>query len=449
MALATSSSSPSTVLLSLPHSRRPSGVRFHSTKVALETEGESSSQACERVTKVGAVANIGLCVLKAAGGAASGSSAMLADAFHSLGDLVSDAVTLASLRYSRESPSEAFPFGKGKVESLGALSVALLLVGTAGGIAQMSLVAISAPMGVPVITGSAALVCAGISVVVKELLYHATVSVGRRARSQVTVANAHHHRSDALSSVVALGGIAGNMSGIAWLDPVGGIVVAGMIFKTGCEIGWDALCVLTDKSADIDEGLLEAIHTACADNNVKIPGKMQCRQMGPFLSLYLTLHVKSTLSVSAASQLSLKIKTSIMTQREEVQSCFITVLPLGEGGGSMVPHDRLKTEVLAVIDQRCPLIHSVTHFTPHYLSGNVTVNLEVTMDPMAVTTIKEAAAVARAAERSIKEDIPSIKHVDVHLELRGLSKNCEVFERLPEEDKEAKAREATEAMAGA
>eukprot|EP00754_Rhynchopus_humris_P038929 Rhum_TRINITY_DN21558_c0_g1::Rhum_TRINITY_DN21558_c0_g1_i1::g.174260::m.174260 len=394
------------------------------------TSAESAA-ACERVTKVGAVANVALCGLKGAAGVASGSSAMVADAFHSLGDLVSDGVTLAAIRYSRAEPDDEYPFGKGKVESLGALCVSGLLVGTGLGIGASAWQALMSPVGCVVMTNSAALLCGVASVLVKEWLYRATVKAGKEAGSSVTVANAHHHRSDAFSSVVAVVGIAGNMCGLPWLDPLAGAGVACMILKTGGEIGLDAVRDLTDRSPEQDPELLDLVERVCREHGVKTSrSAVATRQMGPFVSLYMPIYVKATISISNAAKLSTLVRSDILRQSEAVQSCFITTYPQVRSSESAAAQDHsalpayeaVKQDVLKVLEDH-PLVQSVTHFTPHYLGGHVSINLEVTMGPE-VETIAQAATVARSAEKAIVASISYVNHTDIHLELRGLHRRC-------------------------
>ena len=394
--------------------------RYHATQ-------RTPVEACQFVTKLGAAANIALCGLKGAAGAASGSSVMIADAFHSLGDLISDGVTLAAIKYSRAPPTAAYPFGKGKFESLGALAVAGLLVGTSGGIAIGSISALASSTGATVtILGPATLSVAVVSIVVKEALYQITLKAGTEARSTVTIANAWHHRSDALSSVVAVVGIAGNMIGYSWLDPMTSIIVAGMIGKTGFEIGWDAIQDLTDVSAE-DEEVTAIIAKVCSHNNVKFEScEVKMRKMGPFQSVILPIYVQSTMSVSSAATLAERVKLEILKEAESVQSVYMSVLPRQANrteGSDASSHPALLRQEIEAILVTVPEIVSISHFTAHYLAGRLTVNIEVVMDFSVVITTQDAVTVARKAEALIKT-IDGVDHADVHLELREVKKSC-------------------------
>lgn len=168
----------------------------------------------------------------------------MADAVHSLSDLLSDGVTLYTMELSRRPHDTTQPYGYGRVETMGALAVSSLLVATGAGIGLHSLdtlralaagqLTLDGPMWVAV--GAAAL-----SLVAKEALYHVTRRAGERAHSKVMLANAWHHRSDAASSAIAIVGASGSMvgGGAVMLDPVAGMLVSALIINTGCQIGRD------------------------------------------------------------------------------------------------------------------------------------------------------------------------------------------------------------------
>jgi cation diffusion facilitator family transporter len=171
---------------------------------------------------------------KAAAGYFGNSTALIADAAHSLGDLFSDFVTLATHKIARKSPagSSTFSYGFGKFEAIGSASVALMLLSSGAGVAYHSILQVfSETAGVPT---STALYVAAASVIVKEVLYQATMIIAKQQQSSVLMANAWHHRSDALSSILACIGVAGQMLGVPKLDAVAGFAVAAVIIRAGC-----------------------------------------------------------------------------------------------------------------------------------------------------------------------------------------------------------------------
>ena len=155
-----------------------------------------------RITKVGAAVNGGLALAKGVAGYAAGSSALVADAGHSLSDLFSDACTLWALDQARRPATSVHPYGRGKYEAVGASATAAMVVSTGLGIgfhAATSLydIILSAPPQVDPVTMSIAGAAACVGVLAKEWLYRETMRIGVEIRSPALIANAWHHRSDA------------------------------------------------------------------------------------------------------------------------------------------------------------------------------------------------------------------------------------------------------------
>eukprot|EP01010_Urceolus_cornutus_P001077 NODE_1590_length_831_cov_285.604859_g1233_i0.p1 GENE.NODE_1590_length_831_cov_285.604859_g1233_i0~~NODE_1590_length_831_cov_285.604859_g1233_i0.p1 ORF type:complete len:208 (-),score=46.61 NODE_1590_length_831_cov_285.604859_g1233_i0:60-683(-) len=157
-----------------------------------------------------------------------------------------------------------------------------------------------------------ALVVAVVSILTKELLYQMTLHVGKAASSPVTIANAHHHRSDAMSSVVALVGIGGAQLGCPWADPLAGLVVTCFIWKTSLDIGRDALSDLSDACPDL-ETITPSVHRAVAEvEGAVVFRALRARRMGPFVALSLDLHVQPTLTVAQAAAVEMRVRDRIL-----------------------------------------------------------------------------------------------------------------------------------------
>ncbi|GMM36967.1 Mmt1 protein [Saccharomycopsis crataegensis] len=213
-----------------------------------------------RITVIGLLTNVGMAVAKGVGGVMFHSQALLADAAHSISDLVSDFLTLFTISFSSRHPDSLFPNGYGKIESLGSLSVSSLLLVAGVSIGYSSLVQILGPMVPASIIEvihhyqelfhihsssghshahahatdiNAAWIAAG-SIAVKEWLYQATKKVAIERNSNVLLANAWHHRVDSLTSIAALITITGGIYfNVSWLDPLGGLLVSLLIIKAG------------------------------------------------------------------------------------------------------------------------------------------------------------------------------------------------------------------------
>lgn len=204
-----------------------------------------------RVTLMGSVVNVILLVFKFIAGILGGSAAMIADAVHSLSDFLTDIVVIAFVRISSKPEDEDHDYGHGKYETLATsiIGLALLMVGLYifyNGARQIWDVMHGAEIEQP---GLVALIAAIVSILLKEWTYRFTVSVGKKVESQAVIANAWHHRSDALSSIGTAIGIGGAIflgKGWAVLDPIAALVVSVFIVKT-------ALGLLSTSSGELLE----------------------------------------------------------------------------------------------------------------------------------------------------------------------------------------------------
>ena len=204
-----------------------------------------------RVTLMGSVVNVILLVFKFIAGILGGSAAMIADAVHSLSDFLTDIIVIAFVRISSKPEDEDHDYGHGKYETLATsiIGLALLMVGLYifyNGARQIWDVMHGAEIEQP---GLVALIAAIVSILLKEWTYRFTVSVGKKVESPAVIANAWHHRSDALSSIGTAIGIGGAIllgKGWAVLDPVVALVVSVFIVKT-------ALGLLSTSSGELLE----------------------------------------------------------------------------------------------------------------------------------------------------------------------------------------------------
>ncbi|KAF2271144.1 hypothetical protein CC78DRAFT_450448 [Lojkania enalia] len=226
-----------------------------------------------RITRIGLYVNLGMAVGKGIGGYVF--HTLIADAIHSLTDLVSDIMTLATVSWSLKPPSEQFPSGYGKVESLGSLGVSGILLG--GGIMMgwAAIIALCQQFFPEAAEAAAhwgllphshghshnqtdlgpninAAWLAGGSIVIKEWLYRATLKIAKERKSSVLASNAYHHRVDSLTALVALLMIAGSnvLNNAQWLDPIGGLVISLMVVQAGWGNTKAALLELADVGVD-------------------------------------------------------------------------------------------------------------------------------------------------------------------------------------------------------
>ena len=236
---------------------------------------KSRNQRITNVTLWGAIANLLLTLVKFLAGIFGKSAAMTADAVHSLTDLISDAVVLVMVKISSKGKDKSHDYGHGKFETLATLVVSLLLLVVGVGLMSKGIESIRFVIGGGTIEKPSmiALWAAVISIAVKEILYQWTARVGKAVESQAVVANAWHHRSDALSSVGSLVGIGGAiLLGGKWtvLDPIVGCIISIVIIVVAVKISIPALNELTDASLsdEIENQIMSIIQSVEKVENV-------------------------------------------------------------------------------------------------------------------------------------------------------------------------------------
>lgn len=249
-----------------------------------------------RVTLDGALVNALLAAGKLAAGVFGRSSALVADAAHSLSDLATDAAVVLFVRVSSRPPDEDHDFGHGKFETFAAFLVSLALFAVAAGLlrdgALRILRACREPGALPS-PAPVAVAAAAASVVVKELLYRSTRRVGERLHAPSVVANAWHHRSDALSSVGALLGTGGAVllgPRAAVLDPLAGIAVAVLVGVSAWRLAAPAVGELLEKSLpkEVED---EITRLAFADPAIRSTHALRTRRIGAGIAVEIHVRV--------------------------------------------------------------------------------------------------------------------------------------------------------------
>lgn len=257
-----------------------------------------------RVTIAGSIINILLLAFKFAAGILGHSAAMIADAIHSLTDFVTDAIVLVFVRLGSKPTDRDHDYGHGKYETLASaiIGVSLLVVGMMicySGVTKTYHAMCGEPLQQP---GFIALAAAVASVVLKEWAYRFTVRVGRRSHSEAVVANAWHHRSDALSSVGTTVGIGGAIIlGEKWavLDPLTAIVVSFFIMKAAWSVLSKAVDELTDGSLPKEtEDEIEKI--VSEDNDVSVVHNLCTRRIGNRIAIEMHVRMPGETSLYVA-----------------------------------------------------------------------------------------------------------------------------------------------------
>jgi len=280
-----------------------------------------------RVTVVGMVINVALIILKLIGGIIGVSAAMIADAFHSASDFLTDIGVIVGLKFLAKPPDSSHAYGHGRVEIVISFIMGLVIIFTGFGIFRNGGHSIlHSSQGVyPKMPGLIALVMGILSILSKEALFWYTRFVARRVGSRSIEANAWHHRSDAFSSVGTVLGIGGAIVlGDRWtvLDPAAAVFVSLLIIKVGGDICWSAFRELSDESlsTEVRNSLEQAIKDV---EGVKGFHYLRTRSLGRYVTVDAHILVNPELSVRTGHSIAHKTEDAI---RQAVRNvAFVTI----------------------------------------------------------------------------------------------------------------------------
>jgi cation diffusion facilitator family transporter len=262
-----------------------------------------------KITLIGLFTNLFLAIIKFLAGTWGQSQVLIADAAHSLSDLLSDFIVLIGIKYSRKPQDECHQFGHGKFETLASLSIAVFLIFVAYGIGRSAIeVLYSKEYFVP---NYLPLLAAILSIIIKEALFQFTYRQGVKIKSEILKVNAWHHRTDALSSLAALIGVAGAMFGYPILDAIAALVVAVFILKVGIDFGRKALDELLERAvpSELQNNIAEA---AMNCSGVKSYHRLRTRKVGPQVFVDIHIQVDPSLTVLQGHEIAGCVKHSII-----------------------------------------------------------------------------------------------------------------------------------------
>lgn len=278
----------------------------------------------KKISIISLISNSMLALIKIFIGFFASSTALIADGFHSVSDMASTIIVMISIKFSETPADKNHPYGHEKAEALGTNILAVILILTAVFLGRDAFLTILG--GNIAEPGSWALAAAFVSIIVKELLYRYTIKIGEEINSKGLIADAHHHRSDAFSSIAALIGIGGAKLGFRFLDPLAGLVVAFLILKVGYEIMRDTSYELMDGRPDrekIDEirEMADSIEGVVGIEDIKL------RSYGPNYIVDLKIVVPDQLSVAEGHRIACQVENKIIDHSEDVKDVMVHVDP--------------------------------------------------------------------------------------------------------------------------
>ena len=279
-----------------------------------------------RVSRISIFVNLLLSALKLAAGLVSHSGAMISDAVHSASDVFSTVIVIIGMKLSGKASDREHPYGHERMECVAAIILAIVLLITGLFIGQESVQKIMSGGETLAVPGLPALFAALLSILVKELMFQYTRRSALQVDSPALMADAWHHRSDALSSVGALIGIAGARMGIAVLDPLAGLVICVFIAKAAYDIFMDAINKMVDHSCD------EATELAIRDCALQHPqvervDLLRTREFGNRIYIEMEIAVDGNLPLTQAHDIAERVHDEIEQRYPVVKHITIHINP--------------------------------------------------------------------------------------------------------------------------
>ncbi len=335
---------------------------------------ELRTKASQKITIVGAIVDFLLAIFKVTVGIVGSSGALIADGIHSFSDLLSDGMVFYAAKHSAEEADEEHPYGHERFETVATLGLAIILSIIGTGIIFDAFDRLSNPSELS--HSTLLLSVAALSIFSKEVLYWYTLKVAKTYKSEMLKANAWHHRSDALTSIVVFIGILGSLNGYLYLDGVAAIVVGLMVIYIAWELGTGATKELVDTSIDAAqvEQLRNAIGQIGGVNNVH---SLRTRKIGHRISADVHVQVDPFISVSEGHIITVSVERVAKDCLEDLHDVTVHIDP--EDDETSAPCENLpeRAQALGILNKalfnnKCD--GEIKRIQLHYLDGQIHVD---------------------------------------------------------------------------
>ncbi len=349
------------------------------------------SKESQKVTVVGALIDFILSIIKIVLGFIGQSSALVADGVHSFSDLLTDWVTWYAAKISGDAPDADHPYGHERFETVATLGISIFLaiVGTIiifDGFERFS-------NSNELRFENWLIAAAALSILTKEYLYWYTLKVAKNIKSDLLRANAWHHRTDALSSIVVVIGIIGAANGYFFLDSVAAMIVGVLIIYIGWQLGFEATKELVDTSIDQED--IKELHLALSEiKGVKSVHTLRTRKVGHKKTADVHVQVNPFLSVSEGHIISVSVERVAKECIEELDDVTVHIDPENDEEKEDAPYKDLpeRTQALKIISQSLKLENvnlEVEKTQLHYLDGEILVDFYLSMDHLKNKSTKQ------------------------------------------------------------
>jgi len=337
-------------------------------------------QEVRKVTLIGSAIDFILGVVKIIVGWLANSQALIADGVHSFSDLLTDFLVLYAAKHSHKAADEEHPYGHGRIETLATVGLGVILIVIACGIAYDSVRRINKPE-LLLELGGLALMIAVLSIISKEWIYRYTVAAARRLHSDMLLANAWHSRSDAISSIVVVIGIAGAMHGYPYLDAVAAVAVAVMIAKIGASLVRSSSQELIDRALDKDESNVIRAHILKV-KGVRSLHMLRSRKSAGDAFIDVHIQVDPRLSVSEGHQIGEAVRRRLLDSVDVVSDVTVHIDPENDESGSSSDNLPYREKVIEELKRCWPQlpVSLLDDVTLHYLAGEIYLELDLPIE---------------------------------------------------------------------
>ena len=290
---------------------------------------KDGTQIAMHVSAVSIFLNLLLSVFKLSAGIFAHSGAMISDSVHSASDVFSTFVVIIGVHLADKKSDKEHPYGHERMECVASIILSALLMATGIAIGITGIKNLTGQNGQPMIPGALALFAAVLSIALKEWMYWYTKATARKIHSGALMADAWHHRSDALSSIGALIGIAGARMGLPFLDPLASIGICFFIGKAAIDIFRDAMDRMVDKSCD-DETIEKMKDFTMSIMGVKRIDDIRTRMFGAKVYVDIEIAAEGKLELVRSHEIAEKVHLCIEEHFPDVKHCMVHVNPMLE-----------------------------------------------------------------------------------------------------------------------
>lgn len=285
-------------------------------------------QVVMKVSSISIIVNLILFLFKLAAGIIAHSGAVISDAIHSASDVFSTFVVIIGVKIASRDSDKEHPYGHERMECVAAIILAMMLLGTGAGIGLEGIKKIKDGMTSQIaMPGQLAVVASIISIIVKEWMYWYTRKNAKKIHSSALMADAWHHRSDAVSSVGALVGIIGARLKYPIFDPIASVIICILIIKAAWDIFNDSMNKMVDKACD-DNTIKEIKKAVQTEKGVENIDLIRTRIFGTKIYVELEIAVEGTLSLTEAHRIAENVHNTVEKEFPMVKHCMVHINPI-------------------------------------------------------------------------------------------------------------------------